>query len=210
MTSAPCSGKISAAGAFLSCAEVIHADDGRSLQTAGFVIFRQMPRPAKGVMFITLEDETGVANLVIWHHPFGRHDGGPWPHSARGLGRPSRRPSVDRSLRRTGWRWQPAICIPVAAWTRRSHSSWHSEPPDSRELPSRRAGCRGTADLIAPVREPNGQTTARDGPIKKAGKLQLMRTLRKRSAFGQNGGGSITARRSAASSQRRHASPWRQ
>ncbi len=38
---------------------------GRS-RVAGLVLVRQMPGSAKGVMFITIEDETGVANLVIW------------------------------------------------------------------------------------------------------------------------------------------------
>jgi len=36
------------------------------LTTAGLVLVRQKPGSAKGVMFITIEDETGVANLVIW------------------------------------------------------------------------------------------------------------------------------------------------
>ena len=40
--------------------------DGRWLETAGIVLVRQMPGSAKGVLFVTLEDETGVANLVIW------------------------------------------------------------------------------------------------------------------------------------------------
>ncbi|MGY3691699.1 DNA polymerase III alpha subunit [Bradyrhizobium sp. USDA 3240] len=30
------------------------------------MLVRQKPGSAKGVMFITIEDETGVANLVIW------------------------------------------------------------------------------------------------------------------------------------------------
>jgi DNA polymerase III alpha subunit len=30
------------------------------------VLVRQRPGSAKGVMFITLEDETGIANLVVW------------------------------------------------------------------------------------------------------------------------------------------------
>src|SRR6201996_7466352 len=42
------------------------ARDGRWLTTAGLVLVRQKPGSAKGVMFITIEDETGVANLVIW------------------------------------------------------------------------------------------------------------------------------------------------
>jgi error-prone DNA polymerase len=34
------------------------------------VLVRQMPGSAKGVMFITIEDETGIANLVIWPKVF--------------------------------------------------------------------------------------------------------------------------------------------
>jgi error-prone DNA polymerase len=33
---------------------------------AGIVLVRQKPGSAKGVMFITLEDETGIANLIVW------------------------------------------------------------------------------------------------------------------------------------------------
>ena len=36
------------------------------VQVAGLVLIRQRPGSAKGVCFITLEDETGVANLVVW------------------------------------------------------------------------------------------------------------------------------------------------
>ena len=36
------------------------------VQVAGVVLIRQRPGSAKGVCFITLEDETGVANIVIW------------------------------------------------------------------------------------------------------------------------------------------------
>ena len=32
----------------------------------GIVLVRQKPGSAKGIMFITIEDETGVANLVLW------------------------------------------------------------------------------------------------------------------------------------------------
>jgi error-prone DNA polymerase len=39
---------------------------GRWLDTAGLVLVRQKPGSAKGVLFITIEDETGIANLVIW------------------------------------------------------------------------------------------------------------------------------------------------
>ena len=39
---------------------------GQKVRLAGVVLIRQRPGSAKGVCFITLEDETGVANLVIW------------------------------------------------------------------------------------------------------------------------------------------------
>jgi error-prone DNA polymerase len=40
--------------------------NGQSVRLAGIVLIRQRPGSAKGVCFITLEDETGVANLVVW------------------------------------------------------------------------------------------------------------------------------------------------
>ncbi|KQI71539.1 DNA polymerase [Loktanella sp. 5RATIMAR09] len=40
--------------------------NGRQIKLAGIVLIRQRPGSAKGVCFITLEDETGVANLVVW------------------------------------------------------------------------------------------------------------------------------------------------
>jgi error-prone DNA polymerase len=39
---------------------------GRSARTAGLVTCRQRPDTASGVMFVTLEDETGSANVVVW------------------------------------------------------------------------------------------------------------------------------------------------
>jgi error-prone DNA polymerase len=50
----------------VTCADAMNARDGKWLTTAGLVLVRQKPGSAKGVMFITIEDETGVANLVIW------------------------------------------------------------------------------------------------------------------------------------------------
>ena len=51
----------------------MQARDGRWLQTAGLVLVRQKPGTAKGVMFITLEDETGIANLVVWAKIFEKY-----------------------------------------------------------------------------------------------------------------------------------------
>jgi error-prone DNA polymerase len=44
----------------------MNSRDGRWVSTAGLVLVRQKPGSAKGVMFITIEDETGPANLVVW------------------------------------------------------------------------------------------------------------------------------------------------
>ncbi|AWU94548.1 error-prone DNA polymerase [Azospirillum ramasamyi] len=44
--------------------------DGRRLTTAGLVLVRQRPGSAEGVVFITLEDETGIANLVVMPDAF--------------------------------------------------------------------------------------------------------------------------------------------
>jgi error-prone DNA polymerase len=50
----------------VTCAQAMRAADGKWLEVAGIVLVRQKPGSAKGVMFITIEDETGIANLVIW------------------------------------------------------------------------------------------------------------------------------------------------
>lgn len=45
---------------------------GRKIKVAGLVLVRQRPATASGVVFMTLEDETGIANLVIWPKTFER------------------------------------------------------------------------------------------------------------------------------------------
>ncbi|TDW20879.1 error-prone DNA polymerase [Rhizobium azibense] len=50
----------------VTCGEAMAERDGRWLMTAGLVLVRQRPGSAKGVMFMTLEDETGIVNAVIW------------------------------------------------------------------------------------------------------------------------------------------------
>ena len=51
---------------FASSHNLIHMAHGARVSLAGLVLVRQKPGSAKGVCFITLEDEDGVANLVIW------------------------------------------------------------------------------------------------------------------------------------------------
>jgi error-prone DNA polymerase len=48
---------------------------GRLTRAAGLVIGRQRPDTASGVIFVTLEDETGIANLVVWPRVFERYRG---------------------------------------------------------------------------------------------------------------------------------------
>ncbi|MET3858336.1 error-prone DNA polymerase [Rhizobium sp. OAE497] len=50
----------------VTCSDAMSARDGQWLMTAGLVLVRQKPGSAKGVMFITIEDETGPANVVVW------------------------------------------------------------------------------------------------------------------------------------------------
>ncbi len=50
----------------ITCDELAKGRSGRRVVVAGLVLVRQKPGSAKGTMFITLEDETGVANLIIW------------------------------------------------------------------------------------------------------------------------------------------------
>jgi len=47
--------------------------DGRKTRYAGLVICRQRPGTASGVVFMTLEDETGFVNIVIWKTVFDQH-----------------------------------------------------------------------------------------------------------------------------------------
>ena len=48
-----------------SCAAVEASNDGAKVRGAGVVLVRQMPGDA-GVVFITLSDETGITNVVVW------------------------------------------------------------------------------------------------------------------------------------------------
>jgi error-prone DNA polymerase len=66
----------------LSAAELMKLQDGANVRVAGAVIARQRPGTAKGFVFLSLEDETGIANAIITpqlfdqdhtvvvHHPF--------------------------------------------------------------------------------------------------------------------------------------------
>jgi error-prone DNA polymerase len=48
-----------------ACNDLFQAEDGVDVSVAGGVICRQRPETAKGFVFITLEDESGMANVVV-------------------------------------------------------------------------------------------------------------------------------------------------
>ena len=62
-----------AAGRVKACADLADMKDGARIQVAGIVLVRQRPGSAKGVVFMTLEDETGIANAVIWPSTLERY-----------------------------------------------------------------------------------------------------------------------------------------
>ena len=66
----------------LSAAELRALPHGRFVRTAGLVLLRQHPANAKGVTFLTLEDETGQVNLIVWES----------------VGQTQRRPMIEAQL----------------------------------------------------------------------------------------------------------------
>ncbi|MFD1103857.1 error-prone DNA polymerase [Sphingobium olei] len=52
------------------CADLKSIRDGRNVEVAGVILVRQRPGSAKGVLFVTIEDETGVAQGILWPDRF--------------------------------------------------------------------------------------------------------------------------------------------
>jgi error-prone DNA polymerase len=52
------------------CADLGQVRDGRNIEVAGVILVRQRPGSAKGVLFVTIEDETGIANGILWPDRF--------------------------------------------------------------------------------------------------------------------------------------------
>lgn len=59
--------------AALPAARLTEPPAGVRVCVAGLVLVRQRPGTAKGVIFLTLEDETGVANVVVWAKVFEKY-----------------------------------------------------------------------------------------------------------------------------------------
>ena len=75
----------------LTAAHVVTSADlrdlphGRVVRVAGIVTARQRPQSAGGVMFITLEDETGYVNLIVWERVWSKAPAHrQWLEAARG------------------------------------------------------------------------------------------------------------------------------
>ena len=56
----------------LRAVDLSRARNGRRIRVAGSVITRQRPGTAKGFVFLTLEDETGIANIIVRPDLFDR------------------------------------------------------------------------------------------------------------------------------------------
>jgi error-prone DNA polymerase len=56
-----------------SCRDVRALKAGNWVTVAGVVLVRQRPGSAKGVVFMTIEDETGIANVVVWPKTLERY-----------------------------------------------------------------------------------------------------------------------------------------
>src|SRR5215472_8136919 len=54
------------AAALVPAAELMAAGNGARVRTAGIVLMRQRPATASGVTFLTLEDESGQVNVIVW------------------------------------------------------------------------------------------------------------------------------------------------
>src|SRR3546814_21198393 len=52
------------------CIDLANIRDGRNIEVAGVILVRQRPGSAKGVLFVTNENETGIANGILWPDRF--------------------------------------------------------------------------------------------------------------------------------------------
>ncbi|BCH60784.1 error-prone DNA polymerase 1 [Agrobacterium vitis] len=57
----------------VTCQEAMRTRDGRWVEAAGLVLVRQRPGSASGVIFITIEDESGISNIVVWPKVFEQY-----------------------------------------------------------------------------------------------------------------------------------------
>ena len=56
--------------ACLPCDRLEEPPENARVSVAGLVLIRQRPGTAKGVIFVTLEDETGICNVIVWRRVY--------------------------------------------------------------------------------------------------------------------------------------------
>ncbi|NBW12413.1 MAG: DNA polymerase III subunit alpha [Caulobacteraceae bacterium] len=155
-----------------SCAWAAQARDLAYARIAGLVLVRQKPGSAKGVMFITLEDETGVANLVIWPKLYEENRGVILSASLLGVhGRIQREGEVvhivvyklfDLSARLTTISGRDTD---FRLTTGRGDEFAHGGSPDQRDLPPRSASIHASsAGSLAPGPSPANPPPASKPP----------------------------------------------
>ena len=59
--------------ACITSLQLKYPPSGTIISVAGLVLVRQRPSTAKGVTFITLEDETGTTNIIVWKKIFNKY-----------------------------------------------------------------------------------------------------------------------------------------
>ncbi len=57
----------------ISNASLMNCKDGTNVRVAGLVLIRQRPGTASGIVFVTIEDETGTSNLVVFSNLFAKY-----------------------------------------------------------------------------------------------------------------------------------------
>ncbi|MBN9307753.1 error-prone DNA polymerase, partial [Devosia sp.] len=57
----------------LRCADLGDRPNGAIVEAAGLVLVRQQPGTASGVIFMTIEDETGIASIIVWNKTFDQN-----------------------------------------------------------------------------------------------------------------------------------------
>jgi error-prone DNA polymerase len=56
-----------------TAADLCRQPNGRLVRASGIVTHRQRPETARGTIFVTLEDETGAVNIIVWPRVFEAH-----------------------------------------------------------------------------------------------------------------------------------------
>ena len=93
----------------LTCDQLKATQDRARVRVAGLVITRQRPGTASGVIFLTLEDETGIANVIVWPKMYERF---------------RRAVIAGRLLRVTGQLQREGSVHHLIAWKIEDLSSW--------------------------------------------------------------------------------------